>query len=93
MISHFEPGMGPQAFRIQREGTRGVRIVAGDSVGAMYGAMELAEQIGLGGGLDAVHDNARKPYILRRGLKFNIPLDARAQATTTPEPRPMRTSR
>ena len=77
-ITQFEPGMGPQSFRIQREGTRGVRIVAGDSVGAMYGALELAEQIGLGGGLDAVHDMARKPYILRRGLKFNIPLDARA---------------
>jgi hypothetical protein len=77
-IAQFEPGMGPQSFRIQREGTRGVRIVAGDSVGAMYGALELAEQICLGGGLEAVHDKARKPYILRRGLKFNIPLDARA---------------
>ena len=77
-ITQFEPGMGPQSFRIQREGTRGVRIVAGDSVGAMYGALELAEQIGHGGGLEAVHDKARKPYILRRGLKFNIPMDARA---------------
>ena len=74
-ISQFEPGMGPQSFRIQREGARGVRIVAGDSVGAMYGALELAEQIGLGGGLKAVHNKARKPYILRRGLKFNIPID------------------
>ena len=27
-ITQFEPGMGPQSFRIQREGTRGVRIVA-----------------------------------------------------------------
>ncbi|TWU31201.1 hypothetical protein [Novipirellula artificiosorum] len=78
VISQFEPGMGPQSFRIQREGSRGIRIVAGDSVGAMYGALELAEQISLGGGLDAVQDKARKPYILRRGLKFNIPLDARA---------------
>lgn len=78
VISQYEPGMGPQSFRIQREGTRGIRIVAGDSVGAMYGALELAEQIILGGGLEAVQEKARKPYILRRGLKFNIPLDARA---------------
>ena len=91
-ITHFEPGMGPQSFRIQREGTRGVRIVAGDSVGAMYGAMELAEQIGLGGGRDAVHDIARKPYILRRGLKFNIPLDARAPSYDDTGTSAMRTS-
>jgi len=77
-LSHFELGMGPQSFRIQKEGDRGIRIVYGDSVGAMYGAIELAEQIGLGGGLEAVEEKARKPYIPKRGLKFNIPLDARA---------------
>ena len=42
-------------------------------IGAMYGALELAEQISLCGGLEAVQEKARKPYILRRGLKFNIP--------------------
>jgi len=77
-LSHFELGMGPQSFRIQKEGDRGIRIVYGDSVGAMYGAIELAEQISLGGGLQAVEEKARKPYIPKRGLKFNIPLDARA---------------
>lgn len=77
-ITAFRNGMGPQSFRIQKVGTRGIRIVAGDSVGAMYGVLELAEQITLGGGLEAVEEKARKPYILRRGLKFNIPLDARA---------------
>jgi len=78
VLSKYELGMGPQSFRIQKEGDRGIRIVYGDSVGAMYGAIELAEQIGLGGGLGAVEEKARKPYILKRGLKFNIPLDARA---------------
>lgn len=62
-IAQFAPGMRPQSFRIQREGTRGVRIIAGDSVGAMHGALELAEQISLGGGLDAVQDMARKPCL------------------------------
>ena len=61
VISQYEPGMGPQSFRIQREGTRGIRIVAGDSVGAMYGALELAEQIILGGGLEAVQEKAASP--------------------------------
>jgi len=74
----FEAGMGPQAFRIQREGARAIRIVCGDSLGAMYGGLELAEMISLGGGLHAVQEKARKPYVFRRGLKFNIPFDARA---------------
>jgi len=74
----FEPGMGPQAFRIQREGDQAIRIVCGDSLGAMYGGLELAEMITLGGGLHAVQEKARKPYVFRRGLKFNIPFDARA---------------
>jgi len=74
----FESGMGPQAFRIQKEGERAIRIVCGDSLGAMYGGLELAEMISLGGGLHAVQEKARKPYLLRRGIKFNIPLDARA---------------
>jgi hypothetical protein len=73
----FEPGMGPQSFRIQKEGERAIRIVCGDSLGAMYGGLELAEMIELGGGLDAVEEKARKPYVLRRGLKFNIPFDGR----------------
>jgi len=74
----FENGLGPQAFRIQREGPGPLRVVGGDSCGAMYGGLELAEQIALGGGLDAVREMARKPYVFRRGLKFNIPFDARA---------------
>ena len=70
-------GLGPQAFRIRREGGRIIRVVGGDSLGAMYGGLELAETIRLGGGLAAVADKARKPHIFRRGLKFNIPFDAR----------------
>ena len=74
----FRAGMGPQAFRLRREGADAIRVVGGDSLGAMYGGLELAERIALGGGLDGVTDKARKPYLFRRGLKFNIPLDARA---------------
>lgn len=77
VFERFEPGMGPQAFRIQKEGNRAIRIVYGDSLGAMYGGLELAEMITLDGGLHAVRERARKPYVLRRGLKFNIPFDGR----------------
>ena len=71
-------GLGPQAFRIISGGEGLIQVVGGDSLGAMYGGLELAEMISLGGGLEAVSEKARKPYLLRRGLKFNIPLDARA---------------
>ncbi|TWU62045.1 hypothetical protein [Crateriforma conspicua] len=77
-FSQYQPGMGPQSFRIQKEGTRGIRIFHGDSVGAMYGALELAEDIALGNGMQGIREKARKPYVPHRGLKFNIPLDARA---------------
>ena len=60
--------MGPQSFRIQREGTRGVRIVAGDSMGAMYGALELAEQIGLE---DSALDDAVRDIASERAASVN----------------------
>ena len=74
----FEPGMGPQSFRIRWEGKDVIRVVGGDAPGAMYGGLELAEMITLGGGLEAVEEKAHKPHILRRGLKYNIPFDGRA---------------
>lgn len=78
VFTQFEPGMGPQSFRIQKESSRAIRVTCGDSLGAMYGGLELAEMITLGGGLSGIREKARKPYVLRRGIKFNIPLDARA---------------
>jgi len=74
----FTQGMGPQSFRIHREEPEVIRVFGGDALGAMYGGLELAEMIALGGGLEAVQEKARKPYLFRRGIKFNIPLDARA---------------
>jgi hypothetical protein len=78
VFSIFESGMGPQSFRIRREGSNTIRIVGGDSLGAMYGGLEIAEMVTLGGSLNDVQEKARKPYIFRRGLKFNIPFDGRA---------------
>ena len=57
----FETGIGPQGFRIRRAGDNGINIVGGDSCGAMYGGLEVAEMIRLGGGLDAVQEKW-KPF-------------------------------
>jgi len=51
-------------------------ILAADPVGAMYGALDLAEAIRLGT-LAELKDGDHAPFIVRRGIKFNIPLDAR----------------
>ncbi len=51
-----------------------VSVQAGDSTGLMYGGLEVAEQITLNGTVVPTQAN---PDIKRRGIKFNIPLDAR----------------
>ncbi|MBM4020552.1 MAG: carbohydrate-binding family 6 protein, partial [Planctomycetes bacterium] len=42
----------------------------------MYGGLDLAEAVRLGG-IEAVRGGTGRPAIERRGVKFNIPLDAR----------------
>ena len=71
----------PQAFSVRNmpelSETKVYMVGGGDAVGAMYGGLEFAEMIRLGKTLDSVQSLRRKPAILRRGIKFNIPLDAR----------------
>ena len=70
------PGdLGPQGYRVERSaGT--IRVVGSDPAGAMYGGLDVAETIRLQGP-DAVTTRQARPAIARRGVKFNIPLDAR----------------
>jgi hypothetical protein len=73
------PPMQPEGFRIrsrQVEGRRQLHVTGADAAGAMYGGLELAEQIRVNG-LDGVVDMDRTPYMPVRGTKFNIPLDLR----------------
>ncbi len=67
-----------QAYSLRKTGGPApVYIVfAADPVGAMYGALDLAEAIRLGT-LSDLKDGDHTPYIARRGIKFNIPLDLR----------------
>jgi hypothetical protein len=51
-------------------------ITSHDAAGAMYGGLELAEQIRTRG-VQGVADTDRNPYMSMRGTKFNIPLDLR----------------
>ena len=51
-----------------------ITITGGDVNGMMYGGFEVAEQLQLN---KAVLPTEGKPYLSKRGIKFNIPLDAR----------------
>jgi hypothetical protein len=68
-------GLKPQCYRIERADGE-IRVLGGDATGAMYGGLDVAEMVRLGALAD-VKGNEHSPYIARRGIKFNIPLDAR----------------
>jgi hypothetical protein len=53
-----------------------IYVLSTDNTGAMYGALDIAEAIRLGT-LANIGDSDNKPYLQRRGIKFNIPLDVR----------------
>lgn len=70
-------GWQSYSIRWQRNGDRTVyAVLAADADGAMYGGLDIAEAIRLGT-LEQVKDSDHAPYIERRGIKFNIPLDLR----------------
>ena len=70
---------GAQSYALRRkaEGARTTYAVLGaDPAGAMYGGLDVAEAIRLAALAD-LRDADASPYVARRGIKFNIPLDAR----------------
>ncbi|MBL8239003.1 MAG: hypothetical protein JNM66_16390 [Bryobacterales bacterium] len=72
-------GKAAQSYSIQRQRGGGrdvIRVVAPDANGLLYGGLEIAEAVRLGG-IDGLKDSEHTPHIARRGIKFNIPLDVR----------------
>lgn len=67
----------PQSYAIRKKvagGTTTYVVVGAGAVGAMYGGLDLAECLRTGA---PVADADQAPHIEQRGIKFNIPLDAR----------------
>jgi hypothetical protein len=52
-------------------------IIGASEQGAMYGALDVADKLRGTGSLSNVKPLHKNPYIKKRGIKFNIPLDAR----------------
>ncbi|MBL7220058.1 MAG: carbohydrate-binding family 6 protein [Phycisphaerae bacterium] len=70
-------GIKPQGFRISRGAGKTLCVLACDTAGAMYGGLDVAEQISFNVSPAKIPAKLSAPAIARRGIKFNIPLDAR----------------
>ena len=64
----------PEAFQIRSVGSTLVKITGLDATGAMYGGLEVADLLRLG---LPIENRDQSSFVKKRGIKFNIPLDAR----------------
>lgn len=79
-----QPGMGEEGYAItvdRNEAGAVVTVRGGGPGGVMYGGLELAEQVRLHG-WERVEPGHRTPHFAMRGVKFNVPLDARTPSYT-----------
>jgi len=67
--------MGEQEYAL-RASLGGYWAIGGDRVGTMYGGIHIGELI-KGGSLAKFKNENKSPYITKRGLKYNVPLDSR----------------
>ena len=72
-----DKNMKPQAYAIRRVGDDTLVVTGGDPVGTMYGVLDLAEQLTLTRDWGKIEAKQSAPFIEKRGIKFNIPLDGR----------------
>jgi len=72
--------LAEEGYHLEIDGDQ-IEVIGGGAAGAMYGALELAEQLRLFGP-KGVKPTKSEPYMERRGVKFNIPLDARTPSYT-----------
>ena len=72
----IDPALGFEAYRIDQQ-ENSIVLAGGDANGLMYAGIDLTEMILLGKDLQSIGSIVQKPYIRHRGLRYNIPLDAR----------------
>ncbi|HTH81764.1 MAG TPA: hypothetical protein VL490_02440 [Mucilaginibacter sp.] len=74
------PPAEPQSYSIRKKGNDWY-ILASENKGLIYGGLDIAEAIKLNG-LNSITNIDKTPYLQKRGIKFNIPLDARTPSYT-----------
>lgn len=81
-IDSISKTLRPEGFSIDKQQDK-IIVTGADAAGVMYGGLELAEQITIGG-IEGVRATVQNPYMELRGTKFNIPLDVRTPSYTDP---------
>jgi hypothetical protein len=77
-------GWQSYAIRVKNDGKQQhIYVLAGDKAGAIYGGLDVAEAIRINT-ISSLEESDNKPYLDRRGIKFNIPLDLRTPSYTDP---------
>lgn len=74
ILKEYDRSMGEQSYRRVCVADGGISLTAADEAGMMYGILDVAEELKLG---ITMGDCEKAPYLKNRGIKFNIPLDAR----------------
>ena len=72
-----KPGVQAFAVRTTNSPDRTYWVLGGDENGAMYGGLQIAENIKFNG-MDADCHEDDSPHLMNRGVKFNVPLDKEA---------------
>jgi hypothetical protein len=72
-----DPGEQAYALRTTTVPAMSYWVLGGDDNGAMYGALQVAENISFKGMAEPCNENDA-PHLRNRGIKFNIPLDQEA---------------
>lgn len=67
----------PESYSIRKNGNT-IAITGADDRGLLYGTLRLAEEVKLGTPLAAVRDESRRPFVVVRAFKFNLPLPGAA---------------
>lgn len=67
--------VGPDGYALTRKGA-GLVVEGGGARGAMYGVLDVAEQIRLGAPLEKVGETRVSPRLEFRAIKFNLPFAA-----------------
>src|SRR6187549_3140438 len=72
------------AIRIKnRENNKTFYVLAGGGTGGMYGALDIAEAIECNS-INKLLESDNSPYLTKRGIKYNIPLDLRTPTYSDP---------
>src|SRR5690554_5462253 len=76
LVLKNEKGIDPQGYK-REFSDQTITVYASDEAGFMYGILDLEKEISHYNGIEGIDDKQVTPYIKKRGIKFNIPLDVR----------------